>query len=211
MEFDIKLLALTNNKSGKKFILVEDDLAGARVRVINPAGNAIVMLRELFAAGKDMIEPEDVVTTFPAEQLAGFERYRDRVREQSERARAAEAASGARRATAVKRTTAAARSGSARTAGLRTPGGSAGASSSRFGGIVDRWSASNAVFYRHKIQPLRANDRFEMTVEGVGSFIMTKDDFERSFNDVVMSHRYQKEGIYSYAEVPERLEVFRKK
>lgn len=186
--------ALKNRKSGRFFILLEDQLRGGQVRVINATGHAVVIPRDLFEPEQVQIAPDDFATAFEREQILGLQRFRDRQLEQahSEQDKVVKER--------VKRTT----SGSTRSSSAKTITRGAGAT----GGIVDRWESPKLTFYRHRIGPLRSNDRFSVTVSGVGEFVMTRDEFEREFNDVVMSKGYRQEGFYSYSKPPEHAMKF---
>jgi hypothetical protein len=59
------------------------------------------------------------------------------------------------------------------------------------------------VFYRHKIESLSANDVFAVVIAGRGTFQMSKAEFQRKFNNIIMSPEYRSQGIYRYAEIPD--------
>jgi hypothetical protein len=185
--------ALKNRKSGRFFILLEDQLRGGQVRVINATGHAVVIPRELFETDAVQIAQEDFAANFEREQILGLQRFRERQLEQahSEQDRV------------VKERTKRSTSGTSRTSGAKTitRGGATG-------GIVDRWQSPKLTFYRHRIGPLRSQDRFAVTVSGVGEFVMSRDEFEREFNEVIMSKGYRQEGFYSYSKPPEHAMKF---
>jgi hypothetical protein len=67
------------------------------------------------------------------------------------------------------------------------------------------------VFYRHKIENLKPNDVFAIVIEGHGTLQMTKAEFQRTFNNIIMSSEYRSQGIYRYAQIPEEALAFIKR
>lgn len=70
------------------------------------------------------------------------------------------------------------------------------------------WSSEYLIFYKHKIDPLPPSGIMVITV-GSDKFKLTKSDFEKVFNDVVMSPQYRNSGHLQFRELPSRILVFR--
>lgn len=184
--------AVKNKKTQKLFILVPEDASGGRVRVINLNGNSVLMERHFFEDEVLNIEEDRFPDSFTAEQIAGLSRLKQRISDQAERERLAKEKQSLKstRATTTRRSTA--------------KKGRVLSKATKIGAIMDQWTSATLIFYRHKIHPLRANDRFCIHVEGHGRFIMSKDQFERTFNEVLMSPKYRQDGIYVYDSIPQR-------
>lgn len=75
-------------------------------------------------------------------------------------------------------------------------------------GLGAEWTASKLTFYKHKIEPLQDTQSFKIHLENIGTFEITKADFCRIFNEVVISSSYWKEGSYTYGEFPEKARRF---
>ena len=67
---------------------------------------------------------------------------------------------------------------------------------------------SRLCFRRDVIEALGANESFRV-VTPVGTFQMTKAQFEQAFRNVIESRSYRIDGIYHYPKVPQRAEQFR--
>lgn len=67
---------------------------------------------------------------------------------------------------------------------------------------------SRLCFIREYIEPLGVNERFRV-VTAVGTFEMTRGDFERVFANVVESKSYRLHGMYHYPVVPSKADPFR--
>ena len=63
-------------------------------------------------------------------------------------------------------------------------------------------------FKRDQIEKLEINERFRV-VTSVGTFEMTRGDFERVFANVARSQSYRIAGIYHYPVVPAKADPFR--
>jgi hypothetical protein len=73
--------------------------------------------------------------------------------------------------------------------------------------MAARYPATRLTFKRDVIEPLSANDSFEVeTPEGV--FRLTKAEFYQSFPWVVASASYRDGGVYNYARTPVRARSF---
>ena len=75
-------------------------------------------------------------------------------------------------------------------------------------GIGAEWNSSKLTFYKHKIEPLSETQSFKINIEKTGTFLITKSDFQKMFNDVVISNSYWEEGSFTYGELPEKAKKF---
>ena len=71
-------------------------------------------------------------------------------------------------------------------------------------GLGAEWSSAKLTFYKHKIDPLDDAQSFKITIESFGVFSITKLEFARIFNDVIISPSYWREGSYTYPEFPSK-------
>ena len=67
---------------------------------------------------------------------------------------------------------------------------------------------SRLCFRRDQIEELGINERFRV-VSPVGTFEMTRGDFERVFANVARSRSYRVGGLYHYPVVPAKADPFR--
>ncbi len=70
--------------------------------------------------------------------------------------------------------------------------------------IAATWKSSRLTFFKHKIEPLRDSLSFSIEIAGKGTFVISKAEFKKVFNDVVISVQYWKEGDFSYGEFPDK-------
>ena len=68
---------------------------------------------------------------------------------------------------------------------------------------------SRLCFLREKIDPLNSNDAFQIKTHNDGTFIFTKDEFEKTFENVIQSRSYREKGIYHYPTPPSKALRFR--
>ena len=68
---------------------------------------------------------------------------------------------------------------------------------------------SRLCFLREKIDPLNGNDAFQIKTHNDGTFIFTKDEFEKTFENVIQSRSYREKGIYHYPTPPSKALRFR--
>jgi len=80
-------------------------------------------------------------------------------------------------------------------------------------GVRVQWQNPTLIFYRNRIEPLRANERFGVfVVEDDAWYVMTKDEFQRNFNEVTLSQEYRySPGNYRFVETPTKALAFRVK
>lgn len=190
MSLESFIESVRNRKTQKMFILVDDTLE-MRYKVINPAGEVLVLPDALFDEDPVMIPAEKFAAEFTPEQLSALARFNEQVASQ---ARAeARIAPPKIEASPAKRET---RSSTPRKA--REPSGPVRR------GLAATWVAPRLTFYRHKIDPLHAKQSFKISIEGSGDFEITKEEFLAQFNDVVMSPSYRADGLYSYPAIPDK-------
>lgn len=202
---------LRNLTTKKLFICLEASASPGSVRVINPSGDILVVREELFDLEPVEVPLGELDGNFTGEQILSWRAYQEdeaeRRRVEAERIarEAARPPSDANRHSG---------GGSSRAPVTRTP---QSRSSRRTGmtpvkvvpgRVVAQWSGERLVFYRHRIDPLRPADQFQVEIHGVGTFRITKADFQRVFNNVVMSSQYRSQGIYTYDDVPEEAQAY---
>jgi hypothetical protein len=77
--------------------------------------------------------------------------------------------------------------------------------------VMPEWSGSMLTFYRSRISEIQVpTGKFRVHVNGVGTFEMTKGEFQSVFSDVTLSAKYKNDGLFSFAEIPERAMQFLK-
>ena len=75
-------------------------------------------------------------------------------------------------------------------------------------GVGAEWSSSKLTFYKHKIDPLSETQSFKIVIEKVGIFVITKLDFCKLFNEVIISTSYWEEGSFTFSDLPEKARKF---
>jgi hypothetical protein len=201
---------LRNRKTQKLFICLEAADSPGTVRVINPGGDILVVREDLFDLEPVEVPISDLAGFYTPEQVAAWQEY------QSEEDQRRKAQEDRRRFDEQERT-------------RQTQGGGpskslspTGRESSREsaprrratpvkvipGRVMADWNSERLVFYRHKIEPLRPSDQFQIKIQGVGVFQITKVDFLRVFNNVVMSPQYRSQGMFSYDQIPDEAKPF---
>lgn len=186
--------AVRNRKTQKLFIVVDDTLE-MRYKVINPAGEVLVLPDALFDEDPITVPANQFTVEFSPEQLTMLERFNEQV------------AAQARIAPRPPEPTRAAEAPRKRDASSRRPKASAGPIKR---GLGATWSSPRLTFYKHKIEPLHGKQTFRVTVEGKGDFEISKEDFLLQFNDVVMSMSYRSDGQYTYPSIPDKARRFLK-
>ena len=188
--------AVRNRKTLRLFIVVDDTL-DRRYKVVNPSGEVLILPDLLFEEDPITVTPDQFATEFTPEQLAAFAEHSEKAAVQAALAKAAAArAPEPRRVVAepAKRP---------KTKRQATP-----VQSRR--GLGASWTAPRLTFYKHKIEPLHPKQSFKITVEGNGEFELTKEEFVAQFNDVMMSPSYRSDGLYTYPQIPEKMQRYRK-
>lgn len=197
---------LRNRRTQKLFICLEAADSPGSVRVINPGGDILVVREELFD-----LEPVEVAIPalpefFTQEQVSAWQEYQaseaDRRKAELERKRFDELDRSRQASVPAPARSAQQREASPRRRSQGTPVKVVP------GRVVADWSGERLVFYRHKIDPLRPSDQFQVKIHGVGVFQITKADFLRVFNNVIMSAQYRSQGMFSYETLPDEARPF---
>jgi hypothetical protein len=190
--------AVQNRKNQKLFIIVDDSL-GTRYKVINPAGEVIVLPDLLFEEDPIEVPNGEFADHFTPEQRTSLERFLDE--------QAARAALEASRPKAPPRAPEPERVPAARP---RREGKLTARHQPSRTGLGASWSSPRLTFYKHKIEPLQMKQSFKIVIDGTGEFVITKEEFLAQFNDVVMSPSYRSEGHYTYSKFPEKAQRYLK-
>lgn len=201
---------LRNRKTQKLFICLEAADSPGTVRVINPGGDILVVREDLFDLEPVEVPTADLSGFYTPEQVAAWKKYQseederrkaleDRRRfDEQERARQVQAGGPSRASSTSSRESARESAPRRRSTPVKVIPGR----------VMADWSSERLVFYRHKIEPLRPSDQFQVKIQGVGVFQITKADFLRVFNNVVMSPQYRSQGMFYYDQVPEEARPF---
>ena len=192
--------ALVNERTGKFFIVVDwDGGEEGKVKVINPVGDILDVPTVIFKVDDPRsIAQTEFGTVFTPEQVSKLERYERERFSIDEKKRLERSARSSQSGGSTKTAAPRARAGSSRKEGLIDRNSS---SSGRRPTV--QWSSETLVFYRHKIEGLKPNDVFAVVIAGHGTFQMTKAEFQRTFNNIIMSPEYRSQGMYRYASIPD--------
>ena len=192
--------ALVNERTGKFFIVLDwDGGEEGKVKVINPIGDILDVPTVIFKVDDPRsISQSDFAKIFTPEQITKLERWEQDRFNYDEKKRLERAARSSQSSGSVKASTPKPRSGSSRKEGLIDRN-----SLSTTRRPTVQWSSETLVFYRHKIEGLKPNDVFAIVIEGRGTLQMTKAEFQRVFNNIIMSAEYRSQGIYRYASFPD--------
>ncbi len=199
--------ALVNERTGKFFVVLEwGGSDEGKVKVINPNGDVLDVPTVIFKVDDPRtIDQSKFAEIFTSPQIAKLETWQTEQYAEAERQRLQKAARASQSPSS------------------KSPSPKPRAGSSRREGLIDRnqvssnrrptvqWSSESLVFYRHKIENLKPNDVFAIVIEGHGTLQMTKAEFQRTFNNIIMSSEYRSQGIYRYSEIPEEALPFIKR
>jgi hypothetical protein len=201
--------ALKNERTGKLFIVLDWDVGDKKVKVINPTGDVLDVIKLIFKMDEPVtVSASNFHSSLSEAQLAKLASWEQDQFAEAEKKRLEKAA----------RTSQSSKKSSAAKTGTKTPRARAG--SARKEGLIDRkanassrrpaaqWEASQLTFFRHRIESLKPNDVFSIVLEGQGTFQITKADFQRVFNNVVMNAEYRNQGVFKYDEIPEAARIF---
>jgi hypothetical protein len=191
---------LVNERTGKFFIILDWDGGDEKmVKVINPIGIVLDVPMVIFNNGEaKVISQSDFEKTFSPEQIVTLGRWENDRFALDEANRLQRAARASQKVSTPKIAAPRLRAGSSRKEGLIDKNSS---SSNRRAKV--QWSADTLVFYRHKIDSLMANEVFAVVIEGHGTFQMSKAEFQRKFNNIIMSAEYRTQGMFRYASIPD--------
>ena len=200
--------ALVNERTGKYFIVVDwDGGEEGKVKVINPIGDILDVPTVIFKVDSPKsISQSEFASKFTSEQIAKLERWEQERFAIDEKKRLERAARSSQSSTVTKTAAPRARQGSSRREGLIDK-----STSSVGRRPTVQWSSDKLIFYRHKIEGLKPNDVFAVVIEGLGTFQMSKAEFQRKFNNIIMSPEYRGHGIYRYESIPEEALPFIRK
>ena len=204
---------LRNRKTQKLFICLEASSSPGKVRVVNPGGDVLVVMEELFDLEPVEVPMDNLNKFFTEEQLESWQTY---LADEAERRRidaAREARTPSSKPEATHRSsTSGAGKGDSHNAAPRAPRAPRKEASIPVkvipGRVGANWSSERLCFYRHRIDPLRPAEQFQVKIQGVGTFQITKADFQRVFNNVIMSPQYRSQGLFSYDQIPEEARIF---
>ena len=197
---DAPIEALRNIKTGKLFVCLEAADSPGCVRVVNPGGEIKVIPEELFDLEPILVPAADALAHFSPAQVEGIAQFRKEQAELLEwRRRHPE------------RTIVEQKSEPSKASGERRPRKKLAPLLNVKGRVVAEWKDDKLIFYRHRIEPLKDHESFIAHVDGAGSFQMTKSEFQRVFNNVIMSSGYRTHGMFKYDAIPAEAEPFRKK
>jgi hypothetical protein len=196
--------ALVNERTGKYFAVLDWETDGeGKIKVINPNGDILDVPTVIFKIDDPKtVSQADFNKVFTPEQIAKLQRWeqeRFNLDEKKRLERAARASQAIPNRSVAPRP----RAGSSRKEGLIDRN-----SSSANRRPVVQWSSDSLVFYRHKIEGLKPNDVFAIVIEGLGTLQMSKAEFQRVFNNIIMSSDYRSQGIYRYAAIPDEARPF---
>lgn len=195
---DSPIEAARNRKNAKLFIIVDDTLF-SRFKVINPEGQVIILPDALFEEDTFSVTPEEALAQFTPEQMKAYEAWKieaaEAARREAERPKPPPTPQRIEVEPPKKARP------TARKVAKHVP---------QRGGLAAQWNAPRLTFYKNRIEPLSPKQSFRVTVDGVGSFEMTKEDFTTHFNDVVMSPSYRSDGFFTYSEFPDKVRRWQK-
>ena len=203
MSLPLSVEALRNERTGKLFVVIDWDVGEGRAKVINPNGDILDVAKVIFKLDEPVrLGASDYTTQLSESQVKKLESFEKEQFASSERKRLDKAVKSSKPASAKSSsrspTTRAKKAPSARKEGLieskSTSGGRRPAA---------QWNADTLVFFKHRIDALKANDVFAVSIEGHGTLQMTKAEFQRTFNNVIMDQNYRVNGQFKYAEIPE--------
>lgn len=199
----VSVEALKNERTGKMFIVLDWDIEDNKVKVINPNGDVLDVVKLIFKMDEPLkVQASNYTTSFSEAQVAKLASWEQDQFAEAEKKRLEKAA----RASQTKKKPKA----SAKTK----------ATAARKEGLIDRkasasarrpavqWASATLTFYRHRIEALKPNDVFAVLIEGQGTFQITKAEFQRVFNNVVMNADYRTQGFFKYEQVPEEAHPF---
>lgn len=200
--------ALVNERTGKYFIVIDwDGGEEGKVKVINPIGDILDVPTVIFKADEPKsVTQSEFASRFTSEQIARLERWEQERFAIDEKKRLERAARSSQSSSAVKSAMPRARPGSSRREGIIDK-----STSSVGRRPTVQWTSDKLVFYRHKIEGLKPNDVFAVVIEGHGTLQMSKAEFQRTFNNIIMSPEYRGQGIYRYDALPDEALPFLKK
>jgi hypothetical protein len=183
-----------NRKTGKVFLVLDDSLED-RYELMTPVGDVKILPSVLFDAEPQTVRASDV----PQGLLQALQ---DRERKLIEAERLAEERKRQAAMAPPKVEKVPPKSAPRKRRSKEPERGAPG--------VRAVWKSDRLTFYRHKISPLKFNQKFRIEFYDGGAFEITKGDFDSHFNDVVMSPSYRSEGHYTYPDFPEKARKYMK-
>jgi hypothetical protein len=204
MTFD-SVSVVKHLKTSKWFILLDE--FNDRYRLINPEGSLVSLPMVLFDEEPGVLNFDGAQAELAAEQLAA---YQNQLREQAEKA------AMERHVTQIAKDRPQVYEAPARPTPKSSSSGSRPrnvitAGKHQPSGVGASWTATTLVFYRPQIDRLSPKQSFRVIVDGVGEFVISKQDFSANFNDVILSPKFKAEGFFAYDKIPEKALRFLKK
>jgi len=186
---------LKNSHSGKWFIML-DQPNDNQYLVINAEGRVLTMNADLFG-DPELVAPEQVSPPLTEAQTQAYVKYNADLLEEMKR-----------EAARAKERMAANPPPPSRPSTSRKP---RSAPVPRGPVVIPEWSCSKLTFYRSRIAEIQSpSGKFRIHLSGVGTLEMTKAQFQSVFSDVTLSSKYTNDGLFSFAELPERALQFLK-
>ncbi len=191
------LETVRNVRTAKLFIVLERDSAPGRIRVINPDGQIVEVTQLIFEPDPVFLDEERKAVEITASQLATFNNLQNQDEQRSKILQDL-------------------RQGTIKTPVRANPRDSETKSTkTRRSGPVDPqtgkviyWESERLTFYRHKIDPLKPGDAFEIKLANNQKLKMTKAKFFQVFNHVVMSAQYRSQGYFTFEALPDEAKDF---
>ena len=191
------LETVRNVRTEKLFIVLERDTLPGRLRVINPDGQIVEVTQLIFDADPIFLNESEKNEKLSEAQLTTFGNLQNEEQQRSNILRDL-------------------RQGSAKTPARSNPRDSETKSTkTRRSGPVDpqtgkviSWESERLTFYRHKIDPLKPGDAFEIKLANNQKLKMTKAKFIQVFNHVVMSAQYRSQGYFTFESIPDEAKDF---
>ena len=189
---------LRHNKTGKLFVLLEVLNPPTKMRVVSPAGEVMSLPEGFFGDEPEEFVDDAARSAFTLEQIAAMQRWLDEraIQEAAERQRPSHAPTRLNSSSDTPRP---------RRQSKSKPKPPAGP-----GYLRSEWNGTRLCFYKNKVEALRPQDFFKVNVDGEGGYVMSRTDFEGSFNDVLLNAGYRQMGYFAYGDTPEKAKKFLK-
>lgn len=172
---------IKNKSSGQVFVLLAT-LAEDKMKIINPEGKVLTVPGGLFHP-PFWVSRTDLSNSFTSAQISAMNMMPERERKSAPKKLSSSSSSRL----------------------LRQP---TSQTTVRRNAPPPTWFAASLTFYKHQIEPLSGGQYFIVEIENIGTFKITKDEFLRVFNDVVISKDYWQNGSFSYSSFPEKAQRF---
>ncbi len=200
MSLPASVEAVKNERTEKLFIVLDWDAGENKLKVINPTGDVLDVVRLIFKMDEKVTVPaSQYEASFSPQQLTRLESW-GRERFDYEEKKRLEKAARSSQKTSTKATGS---SGRGKSAVARKEGIVDRKASTSGKRPIAQWNSTALTFYRHRIESLKPNDIFAIAIDGIGTFQITKSEFQRTFNNVVMNADYRAQGVFTYSDVPE--------